>query len=231
MQRMQNSRVAASGRRRLRACRAAALLCVTLLLCGQALAQGEAELSGQALVAALRAGGYNIYFRHAATDWSQQDQVEKAGDWTSCDGGRMRQLSQEGRATARAVGAAIRRLSIPVGRVLASEYCRTAETARLMGLGAVETTTVVMNMRAASFVGGRAAVVERARRRIAEPPAPGTNTILVAHGNLLNAAADVYVGEAGAAVFAPDAADGFELVALLEPEDWTELAERLRTTR
>ena len=31
------------------------------------------ELEGRTLMEALRKGGYNIYFRHAATDWSQND--------------------------------------------------------------------------------------------------------------------------------------------------------------
>ena len=85
-----------------------------------------AELSGPDLIAALRAGGYNIYFRHAATDWSDGDRVEGLGDWTSCEREKMRQLSDEGRQSARAVGAAMRALGIPVAAVLSSEYCRAA---------------------------------------------------------------------------------------------------------
>ena len=45
------------------------------------------------LVQSLRKGGYSIYFRHAKTDWTQQDQISQAGDWTSCDPKRMRQLA------------------------------------------------------------------------------------------------------------------------------------------
>ncbi|MHC4456635.1 MAG: histidine phosphatase family protein, partial [Planctomycetota bacterium] len=103
-------------------------------------------LSDEALVTALRRGGYNIYFRHAATDWSQNDQVTAEGDWTSCDPARMRQLSAEGRVVAQRIGAAIRRLDIPIGHVLASEYCRTRETAQLMDLGPVRTTRAIINM-------------------------------------------------------------------------------------
>ena len=39
-----------------------------------------AELTGTALVDALRSGGFNLYFRHAATDWSQQDRVTVVDD-------------------------------------------------------------------------------------------------------------------------------------------------------
>ena len=206
------NRLAASG---------AALVAVALLLAQSAAAQ---ELAGQALVSALREGGYNIYFRHAATDWSRQDKVYEADDWTSCAPDKMRQLALEGRRTASRVGEAMRALRIPVGRVLASPYCRTVETARLLSVGPVSTTTDVMNMRAAEFFGGRSAVAARARQRLSMPPEAGTNTVLVAHGNVLQAASDTYTGEAGAVVFRPDGNGRFSIVARISPEEWTRLA-------
>lgn len=183
-------------------------------------------LSGQALVDALRRGGYIIYFRHAATDWSQDDYVTAAGEWTSCNPNRMRQLSNQGRAVARRIGEAIRRLEIPIGRVLSSEYCRTRQTAQLMDLGPVVPTRVIMNMRVAQMVGGREAVIERAQRELGRPPIPGTNTVLVAHGNLMRAASGAYTGEAGAGIFAPSGGKEFQLVKLLEPDQWQQLADQ-----
>lgn len=200
---------------------------LALLLIGVFIsAQDGPVLAGEALVKALRAGGYNLYFRHAQTDWSQTDSVRRAGDWISCDPTRIRQLSDEGRQTARAVGEAIRALGIPVGRVLASPYCRTVDTAKLMDLGPVETTTDVMNMRVAEYFGGRAAIVATARIRLARPPAPGTNTVIVAHGNVAREATPVYPGEAEGAVFRPDGNGGFEFVGRLTPRQWTRLAEK-----
>lgn len=187
-------------------------------------AQNGARLSGEPLVRALRQGGYNIYFRHAATDWSQSDHVREAGDWTSCDPARIRQLSDQGRKTARAVGGAIRALGIPVGRVLASPYCRTVETATLMDLGNVETTIDVMNMRVAAYFGGRSAIVKTARARLATPPASGTNTVIVAHGNVARDSTPVYPGEAEGVVFRPNGSGGFSVVARVSPEEWARLA-------
>lgn len=183
-------------------------------------------MSGAELVDALRQGGYNIYFRHAQTDWSQSDRIDKAGDWKSCDPSRVRQLSAAGRDTARAVGEAIRALDIPVGRVLASPYCRAVDTVRLMDLGAVETTTDVMNLRAADYIGGRDTVVETARELLATPPPAGTNTVIAAHGNVARAATPVYPGEAEAVIFRPDGTGGFIFVGRLEPEQWRTLADR-----
>lgn len=201
---------------------------LVLVMASLAAPTAAEELSGEALVEALRGGGYTLYFRHAPTDWSGTDQVREAGDWTSCDPAKMRQLSDEGRETARRAGAAIRRLGIPVGRVLSSEYCRSAETARLLELGTVETTRDVMNMRAAELMGGREAVVRRAQAVFRRPPPDGSNTVVVGHGNLMRAATGAYAGEAGCGIYVrkPGSERGFELVAELTPEDWMRLAER-----
>ncbi len=200
------------------------VILILLSVGGTAPAQEGKELSDAQLVGALRQGGYNIYFRHAATDWSQSDQVREAGDWTSCDPSRIRQLSDDGRETARAVGAAIRALGVPVGKVLASPYCRTAETASLMDLGQVETTTDVMNMRVAEYFGGREAIVKTARARLATKPDPGTNTVIVAHGNVARDSTPVYPGEAEGVVFLPDGRGDFAFVSQLSPKEWARLA-------
>jgi broad specificity phosphatase PhoE len=186
----------------------------------------EGQLSGSALVEALREGGYTIYFRHSPTDWSQSDQVSAAGDWVSCDPAKMRQLSDRGREQARRIGDALERLDIPVGRVLSSEYCRARETAELMDLGEVVPTRAIMNMRAAHLVGGRDAVVERARSEIGRKPGEGTNSVIVAHGNLMRAATGEYTGEGGAAVFLPEGKGAFRLVARVSAEEWTRFADR-----
>lgn len=200
-------------------------LCLLIASPVSGVADASQEMSGSELVEALRDGGYNIYFRHAETDWGLNDRVEKAGDWTSCDPDAMRQLSDTGRGTARRLGDAMRALGIPVGRVLSSEYCRAVETARLMELGPPETTRDIMNMRAAAFVGGRQAVIRRAQRVLSTPPGAGTNTVIVGHGNLMRAATDAYPGEGGSGIYRPKrSGDGFVLVAKLSAVDWAKLA-------
>ena len=196
---------------------------LALLVAGGAGAQDDGTLAAEELLEALRGGGHNLYFRHAATDWGQSDQVSEAGDWTSCDPRRMRQLSEAGRRTSAMVGEAMRALEVPVGTVFASPYCRTVETARLLGLGPVQTTTDVMNLRAAEFFGGRGAVVSRARARLASVPEPGTNDVYVAHGNVARAATEVYPGEGECLVFRPDGAGAFVFVGRMPPEAWRRL--------
>ncbi len=180
----------------------------------------------QRLVEQLQRGGYNIYFRHAQTDWSQTDHIRSAGDWNSCDSSQVRQLSADGRDTARRVGDAMRRLAIPVGQVLASPYCRCRETAELLGVGTADVTTDVMNMRDARFFGGATAIVASARARLGAKPTPGTNTVIVAHGNVARDATPVYPGEAEAVVFQPLGDSRFRVLARITPERWAELAAR-----
>ena len=186
-------------------------------------AQTGTALRGWALVETLREGGYNIYFRHAATNWSQADRVAEAGDWTSCDPDRMRQLADAGRQTASAIGDAMRALQIPVAHVFASPYCRAVETARLMRLGKIETTTDIMNMRIAEYFGGPSAIIERVRQRLSTPPHAGTNIVLVAHGNVFRDATGVYPKEAEAIVCRPTGKGSCSVVARIPPQAWERL--------
>ena len=204
--------------------RIASLLTLILWTIGFTSAQETEDSKNKALLQTLISGGSNIYFRHAATDWSQTDKVHKTGDWTSCDPNQIRQLSDEGRSTARRVGKAIRKLNIPIGNIYSSPYCRAVETAELMQLGSVKITTGIMNLRIEEYFGGHKAVVERLRQRLAKQPRVGTNAILVAHGNVAREATQVYPSEAEGIIFKPDGNGGFLFVGRLTPDDWLRLA-------
>ena len=106
-------------------------------------ASSPAGRAGPNLVTALQGGGYVIYFRHAETDFSQTDTDTR----NLADCSTQRNLIPEGRADARAIGQAFRALRIPVGRVLASKYCRTRQTARL-AFGRVRTIVDITSLRA-----------------------------------------------------------------------------------
>ena len=97
------------------------LLSILLLAC-PALAEPSAQLIEQ-----LRAGGYVLYLRHTSTDFSQND--SRMTSYEDC--ASQRNLTDQGRDEARAIGEHVKRLKIPIGEVLASPFCRTMETARL----------------------------------------------------------------------------------------------------
>jgi hypothetical protein len=172
-------------------------------------------LEGAALVAALRAGGLTLYFRHTATDFSQNDRAMTAyGDCAT-----QRNLSEAGRAQAREIGAAIRALGLPAGEVIASPFCRTMETGRLM-FGRAQPSTVVRGYEGMSSAN---ADYTRLVALLASPPQAGTLRMITSHGNPFRAVAGPpHLGEGEAAVLKPGGAD-FIVVARIKAADWAAL--------
>lgn len=158
-------------------------------------AAGEA-LAGSALLAVLREGGFVIYFRHARTDFSQDD--THLSNLTDC--ATQRNLSTEGREQARAIGAAMRALAIPIGEVLSSELCRARETAEL----AFGRATPWPDLTSFGTASSDAEEEERAAalvQLLAIPPEPGTNTVLVGHLFNIQRAVGISLAEGEAAIF------------------------------
>jgi phosphohistidine phosphatase SixA len=167
----------------------------------------------------LRRGGYVVALRHAATDSTA---VDMTADLRDCS--RQRNLNAEGRAQSRAIGRAFRRLGIPVGRVLASPFCRTRDTARL-AFGRVLASRALLSP---DIFAGDAAEPRRSglRRLLALPPGRGRNTVLVTHEAAIDAATGVQVDEGEAVVVAPrPGRRGFRVVTTVEAAAW-ERAER-----
>jgi phosphohistidine phosphatase SixA len=181
-------------------------------------AQAQAEW-----VNALRQGGYVIVFRHGATHQDQADTDPLNFKNTA----QQRQLNDAGRAKAKEIGEAFRKLKIPVGQIQSSAFNRAVETGTLMGLGEVTSTpdlaegglvvTPIENNRRAQALRKLAATV---------PPA-GTNIVVVTHKpNILDAFGkdwfDVREGEAS--VFQPGGG-GYKLIARVQPDEWSKLAQ------
>src|SRR5712692_642227 len=173
------------------------------------------ELPPAELLAELRKGGYILYFRHAATDFSRND--ERMKSYEDCAG--QRNLIDKGRSDARAIGAAIRELRIPVERVLASPFCRTVETAQLL-FGRAEKMQEVRGGPSAPAGSERYAAL---RRILATPVRAGANLAVVSHGNpFVSVAGPPYLAEGEAAVIRPLGGD-FEIVGRIRVESWNAL--------
>ena len=177
------------------------------------------SLSGDAIATALRAGGYVIVMRHASSPRSPPDAALANTDNTQ----RERQLDEVGRASARDMGEALRRLGIPIGEVLSSPTYRALETVRLARLGEAKTRPELgdsgANMEPQSD-GKRGTWL---RARTAESPQPGLNTVIVTHyPNVMEAfptsAAGLADGEA--LVFRPDGHGDASVVARVKIEEW-----------
>ena len=173
------------------------------------------EVAPAELLAELRKGGYILYFRHAATDFSQNDSNMKSFE----DCASQRNLIDRGRTDARAVGAAIKQLAIPVGAVLASPFCRTVETAQL-AFGRAEKTQQVRGGPAAPADSDRYAPL---RKMLIAPAEKGANLAIVSHANpFYSVAGPPYLAEGEAAVIRP-LGSGFEVFAKIRVEDWETL--------
>jgi len=192
------------------------------LLTALSTAHGQ-SLSGKELVRALRNGGYVIVMRHASSPPAPPDTAHADVDNIRHE----RQLDEAGRASARAMGEALRRLHIPVGRVLSSPTYRALETVRLAQLGQPKSYSQLGDAghsMQADLTGTRAAWL---RAKVAERPPPGTNTIVVTHFPNVNEAfredaAGLADGEA--LVFRPDDRGRVLLVGRIKITDWPQFA-------
>jgi phosphohistidine phosphatase SixA len=173
-------------------------------------------LADAPLLAALKGGGYILYFRHASTDFGQND--EQMTGYEDC--ARQRNLTDAGRAEARAIGNAIRALGIPIGEVLASPFCRTRETAELIFGRA--TPTPAVRGGPAQVDDGRYADL---KFLLAKPVGEGVDLAIVSHGNPYRAVVGgPYLAEGEAAVIEPRGADGFRVIARIRGDEWSALA-------
>ena len=182
-----------------------------------AVADSLEPLADSALRDALQHGGYVLYFRHGATDFGQND--DRMTGYENC--AQQRNLTERGRADARAIGAAIRRLHIPVATVLASPFCRTRETAELV-FGHADTDARVRGGPAQTDDAQRYAAL---KSLLSTPLPAGANLAIVSHGNPFHALAGApYLAEGEMAVVEPlGATAGFRIVAKVLPNGWDAL--------
>ncbi len=144
----------------------------------KALVAGMMLLAGAAQAQTLKAlqqGGYVIVMRHASSPREAPDQQTANADNVN----RERQLDAEGRASAIAMGKALRDLKIPIGEVLTSPTYRALETVKYAKLGDPK-PFVELGDNGQSMQGGTQAQAAWLQKRVTQFPV-GTNTILVTH--------------------------------------------------
>jgi len=193
----------------------AAALVVAL---GLTIVAGASAASGPELTRSLRAGGLVVVLRHAATDFSKADQDPVV----LSDCSTQRNLSAQGRADARAIGQGVRRLGLPVAKVLSSAYCRTLETARL-AFGRATVHPALLNTIAAEHNAAWRKQIRAARQLIGTRPAAGRVVVLVTHGVVVQEATGQSLEEGEAIVFRPLGNSRFRVVGHVLPREWRTL--------
>ena len=194
------------------------LLCLLLLTgcSGLSAPEPEGPLTGDRLVEALRDGGLVLFLRHTETTAEGVDDLSRP---EQCQG--QRSLTPAGRQQARDIGRAFEQLDIPVGDVVASPICRTAETARL-AFGRTDTDRALLPAEDAPPTQEQLAA---GRALLADEPDDGENTVLVGHISSIRALAGAEPEEGGAVVFRP-VGDDFMIVGEVQPGGWQRLAEQ-----
>jgi broad specificity phosphatase PhoE len=189
----------------------------------QANADFQDKLSGAELLSALQQGGHIIYFRHAQTEKDYADQV--TADVNDCSTQRM--LSEVGWQQAKAIGEGFEANSIPVGQVISSQFCRAWQTADL-AFGKYEKNPALNFPKAEEYTEEQTAQMKaNVMPLLTAVPESGTNTVIVGHDDIFEAATGIYPDPQGMAyVLKPDGNGSFEILANMLPEEWLQLSNR-----
>jgi phosphohistidine phosphatase SixA len=167
----------------------------------------------RSLLAALRAGGLVLACRHAIT-------VEGARDESSTDRALQRNLSEDGRQQAIAIGRAVRAARVGICPVLSSPMFRARETAELaFGDTAVAISRLLRGQPPLSAL----------MPLFTQPPPEGQNRVLMTHQGTLYRILTMFrrpeIQEGDCVVLRPNHEAGtFEVVAKLSLADWERLA-------
>ncbi|KQI67786.1 hypothetical protein AN189_13395 [Loktanella sp. 3ANDIMAR09] len=186
----------------------------SLALCGgQALAQDTASVA--ALVDALQSGGHILYVRHAMTETDYADQVAaKLGDCAT-----QRVLSEAGWQQAKAIGAAISALEIPVGDVVSSEYCRAWQTADL-AFGRYRQDAALNFAPAEDYTQSDLDMMSANVATVMTQIPQDGNLVIVGHDDPFEAATGIYPEPQGVAYVIAPRDDGFTVLGRIGPDDW-----------
>jgi broad specificity phosphatase PhoE len=202
-----------------------ALVCAMLGLLPAA-AGGQPALSQAEWINDLRLGGYVIVLRHGATvsDQAGTDSMSRPNVPAQ------RQLNEQGRAQAKSIGESLRKLKIPVGRVLTSPIQRAVDTGRLLGFGEVIATPDLAESGHGDSPDENNRRAQAFRKLVAERPPADNNVVIVTHKpNIVDAFGKDWlnVSEGEASVFEPDGNGGIKLIARVQASEWSRLAQAL----
>jgi len=189
-----------------------------------ALAAGAQTPDLKSLVAQLKDGGYVIVFRHGATNRDQAD----TDPLNPGNVAKQRLLSEKGKEVALQVGAAYKKLGVPLGDVYTSVFNRAVETGKLVSGHDVVAATLDITeggLVVTPIENDRRA--EALKKMAATKPAPGRNTLIVTHKpNILDAFGKDWfeVREGEASIFRPDGSGKPVPVARVQAADWIKAA-------
>jgi phosphohistidine phosphatase SixA len=171
------------------------------------------ELRREALMDALRGGGYTVVLRHARTDRSFQE----ARHYVPKTRAEQRNLNDDGIRDAALMGVVFRKHDIRFAEIISSPMYRCVETAEM---AAGNPTALTMDLRVIPSTPEQAALIAKA-------PKAGTNRLLVTHHFVIEThVPGIRPGEIGEseAVVVRTVGGKVELVGRITLDDWRRLA-------
>jgi phosphohistidine phosphatase SixA len=150
----------------------------------------------EALWSLLQGGGQVVMVRHALTDPGAGDPPDMRLE----DCATQRNLNEQGRGEAARLGEALRSRRIPVDAVLASPWCRTMETARIVLGRPVQVEPALGNLFGHPE---RTAQQVAQLRKFAQRVPRGGNLFLFTHGSTTQALTGVSPGTAEMVILTP----------------------------
>lgn len=151
-----------------------------------------------------------VLFRHAEAPGTGDPANFRLGDCST-----QRNLSERGRAQARALGEGFRMRAIPVGAVQASQWCRTRDTAELAFPGQVRDAPV-FNSFFQEDAGQARRQTEAAREVLAAWRGPGV-LVVVTHQVNITALTGVFPASGEGVVVKPGPGGALDVVGRLSP--------------
>lgn len=166
------------------------------------LSAGPAAFANEELWALLKEGGLVVLMRHATTTPGMGDPPGVKVD----DCSTQRNLTDEGRRHAKAIGEAWRAHGVQPDRVMSSPMCRCLETARL-AFGRVDESQAVTNARVESDTPRQV----REMRSVAGTKHRGSTIVMVSHGTTISAVTGITPEPGEMLIVRPQGEGQFEL--------------------
>ena len=176
-----------------------------------------------ALASELQRGGHIIVIRHGATHTNQADLAPLNPEGPAAQ----RQLNDKGREAAKAFGAALKSIGVPVGKTYTSRFNRAFETALLAGLADAEKSSDFTEIGMVVSPNENARRAAALKKLVETPPAAGATVIVVTHKpNIVETFGKDWfeVREGEATIFKPKQDSGTVVVARVLIEEWPAIA-------
>jgi Histidine phosphatase superfamily (branch 1) len=188
---------------------------------GQAVSQSRP--SDGALVNALRDGGHVLVMRHCASERDQGD----IDPLNFKNIKKQRQLTEQGKASAKAFGGWLRAIGAPIGEVVTSKFHRAQQTAVLAGFAEPKISSDVTEGGIVVSANENSRRAEALRQLLTAPLPLGKNRLIITHKqNITEAFGKEWfeVKEGETSIFKIEAGS-YRLVARLQLDEWARLAQ------